>query len=147
MINFQKVAKTILLSLNLVSYYVFPDGTPFISTTTNYGDLVIYFNSNINNKLIYDENLGYYVNVSSSTVYGYVVIDNVQYNVIFPVLEQPYYRASGSSSSSYKYFTSMSKGTYQYMTLYNYQFNDYRYVVGVGCLVLFVAFCGFKLGR
>ena len=139
--------KKILISLDLVSYLVFPKGTPYLISDTNFGTLTIYFNSNINNKLIYDDSLGYYVNVSSSTVYGYVVIDNTQYSVYFPVLDQPYYRASGSYSTDYKYFTSMSKGEYKYFNLYQYQLSDNRYLVGVGLVILFVGFCGFRLGR
>lgn len=142
-----RMLKSILLSLDLVFYNVFPTGTPYINTDTNYGNLTIYFNTSINNKLVYDNQLGYYVNVSSSTVYGYVVIDNVQYSVYFPTLDQPYYRESGYSSSQYKYFTEMSKGTVSNLLLYDKQSSDYRYVLSILCIIMFGSYCGFRLGR
>lgn len=141
-----KFIKSVVLSLSLIFNNVFPVNTPNLVTETNFGNLIIYFNSNINGKLVYDNNLGYYVNVSSSTVYGYTIIDNVQYQVYFPTLDQPYYRSS-SYQSTYYYFTSMSKGTLNNMLLYDKSSTDYRYITCVCLITTFAIFGCLKLGR
>ena len=138
------IFKSILSLSLLANNYVYPIHTPYILTTTNYGDLTIYFTSNVNNKLVYDDSIGYYVNISSSTIYGYGVYNGNNVTFVFPVLDQPYIRQS--YSSTYLYFTSMSKGDVNNILLYNTAL-DSSYLTPVCLIGVLVMFCGLSLRR
>lgn len=80
-----------LLAVFILSAYTYPDGTSYLSISCNQGNLIIYFPSNVENKIIYDSVNEELINVSGSTVYGYTSISGNDYRITFPTFDIPYY--------------------------------------------------------
>lgn len=94
-----------LLSIfNLITLLIYPADAPHVTVNTQVGDVTIYFNESIDNKLIYDKSSSLLINISSSTISGYAEINGTSYTIYFPVYDTPYYRYY-SSGSSYNYTT------------------------------------------
>lgn len=132
-------------TFNLITLLIFPNNGIFIKTLTNYGNLTIYFNSSINNKLVYDSDLHLYINVYSSTIYGYTTYNNTDYTVVFPTYDTPYIRTGNISGNLY--FEKMSKSEESNGLILYSKFNDSSYLNAIVVMFLLFYFLGLKLAR
>lgn len=132
-------------TFNLISLLLYPTNGIFIKTLTNFGNLTIYFNNQINNKLVYDPVLNLYINTYSSAVYGYVNYNGNDYSVIFPTYDTPYIRTGNLSGNLY--FTSMEQASEVNGLILYSKVNDGSYLNVIILTFLLFYFLGLKLVR
>lgn len=132
------VNKFLSIILVLLICFVFfvgwtvPEGSPYITANTSVGSVIIYFNQNANNALIYDESSKLLLNSLSSSINGYLTLDNIDYTVRFPTYSIPYFTYNSRTT----YITNWENIEFHNLNEYNSNYENFEIALLVIILVL-----------
>lgn len=128
-----------ILSAVLFTGYTFVDESPYLIIDCSLGaGTKIYFNtSSADNKLVYDKDQKLLINVTGSSVSGYIERNGEQFNVTFPVYDVPYYRTS--NNYTYVYITNVTAIVKNHNVRFYKSLNDETlFAATIGILLFFI---------
>lgn len=129
-----------LAAILLFSGYTFVDESPYLIINCSLGNNIkIYFNtSSADNKLVYDKDQQLLINVTGSSVTGYIERNNEQYSITFPVYDVPYYRTS--NNYTYVYITNVTEIVKNHNVRFYKTLNDETLMFSAVAILLFFIF-------
>lgn len=119
--------------------YTFVDESPYLIIDCSLGaGTKIYFNtSSADNKLVYDKDQKLLINVTGSSVSGYIERNGEQFNITFPVYDVPYYRTS--NNYQYVYITNVMNIVKNHNVRFYKSLNDETlFAATIGILLFFI---------
>lgn len=136
-LNSKKIAAIIIVMFMLITGYTFGTNSPYILIDCSLGnDIKIYLTTtSADNRLVYNEAEKLILNVSGSTVYGYMERNNEQFQIYFPTYDTPYYRTS--NNYTYVYITNVTNIRKHGVSFYK-TFDDSTILFGCVAALLFM---------
>lgn len=133
----KKIIAVIIVLFMLITGYTFGTNSPYILIDCSLGnDIKIYLTTtSSDNRLVYNESEKLILNVSGSTVYGYMERQGEQYQIYFPTYDTPYYRTS--SNYTYVYITNVTNIRKHGVSFYK-TFDDSTILFGCVAALLFM---------
>lgn len=136
-INKKKIIAVLLVLFMLITGYTFGTNSPYILIDCSLGnDIKIYLTTtSADNRLVYNESEKLILNVSGSTVYGYLERQGEQFQIYFPTYDTPYYRTS--NNYTYVYITNVTNIRRHGVSFYK-TFDDSTILFGCVAALLFM---------
>lgn len=136
-INKNKIIAVVLVLFMIITGYTFGTNSPYILIDCSLGnDIKIYLTTtSADNRLIYNESEQLILNVSGSTVYGYLERQGEQFQIYFPTYDTPYYRTS--NNYTYVYITNVTNIRKHGVSFYK-TFDDSTILFGCVAALLFM---------
>lgn len=136
-INKKKIIAVVLVLFMIITGYTFGTNSPYILIDCSLGNNIkIYLTTtSADNRLVYNESEQLILNVSGSTVYGYLERQGEQFQIYFPTYDTPYYRTS--NNYTYVYITNVTNIRKHGVSFYK-TFDDSTILFGCVAALLFM---------